>query len=109
MYTILSEKIDDACTDDNGAYLNSRSTKRMYHVNIDKKSMTVLSQVVHQEGDTYYFIQRCGGRAYEYVVVPENEVYFLERYYRESKSIPGLKSIVVRAKLRKTFLHCLLT
>ena len=73
MCTILSKKIDDACTDDNGAYLNSRSTKRMYHVNIDKKSMTVLSQVVHQEGDAYYFIQRCGGRAYEYVVVPEIE------------------------------------
>ena len=94
----LSKKIDDAYTDDNGAYLNSRSTKRMYHVDIDKKSMTVSSHVVHDEGGAYYCNQRCGGCAYERVVVSENEVYFLERYYRESKSVPGLKRMVVRAK-----------
>ena len=98
MYTTLSKKIDDAYTDDNGVYLNSPSTKRMYHVDIDKKSMTVSSHVVHQEGGAYYYNQRCGGRAYERVVVPENEVYLLECYYRESKSIPGLKRMVVRAK-----------
>ena len=73
MYTTLSKKIDDAYTDDNGVYLNSpNSTKRMYHVDIDKKSMTVSSNVVHQEGGAYYYNQRCGGRAYERVVVPEN-------------------------------------
>ena len=38
----LSKNIDDAYTDENGAYLNSQSTKRMYHVDLDKKSMTVL-------------------------------------------------------------------
>ena len=58
--------------------------------------------------------QRCGGRAYERIVVPENEVYFYEGYYRETKNIPGLKRMLVRAKsisaqLRKTLLHCLLT
>ena len=98
MYTILSEKIDDGYTDDNGAYLNSRITKRMYHMDIDKKSMAVSSHVVHQERGAYYYNQRCGGCAYERVVVPENEVYFLERYCREIKIIPGLKRMVVRAK-----------
>ena len=38
MYTILSEKIDNAYIDDNGVYVNSQSTERMYHVDIDKKT-----------------------------------------------------------------------
>ena len=94
----MSEKIDDAYTDDNGSYINSRSTKTMHYVDIDEKSMTVLSHVVPQEGGTYYYNQHCGGCAYYLVVVLENEVYFLERYYRESKNIPGLKRMVIRAK-----------
>ena len=98
MYTILSKNIDDAYTDANGAYLNSRSTKTVYDLDIDKKSMTVLWHVLYQEEGTYYYNQRYGGRAYELAVVPENGAYFLERYYRESKSIPGLKRMVVRAK-----------
>ena len=98
MYAILSAKIDDAYTNDNRAYLNSRGTKRMYHVDTDKKNMTVSSHVVHQEVGVYYYNQCCGDRAYERVVVPESKVYFLERYYREDKSIPGLKRMVVRSK-----------
>ena len=98
MYAILSAKIDDAYTNDNGAYMNSRGTKRMYHVDTDKKNMTVSSHLVHQEGCGYYYNQCCGDRAYERVVVLENEVYFLECYYREDKSISGLKRMVVRAK-----------
>ena len=89
MYTILSKKIDDAYTDDNGAYLKSRGTKRMYHVDTDKNNMTVLSHVVHQEGGAYYCNQCCGDRAYERVVLPENEIYSLEHYYREDKRTPG--------------------
>ena len=114
IHTILSEKIDYVYKDDNGVYLNSRSSKRMYHMDIDKKSITVSSHVVHQEGCAYYYNQRCGGRAYDHTVVPEREFYFLERYYRESKSIPVLKRMVVRAKSISTqsyekLLHCLLT
>ena len=41
--------------------------KRMYHVDIDKKSMTVSSHFVHLEGGAYYHNQRCGGRAYQLV------------------------------------------
>ena len=78
--------------------MNSRNTKRMYHVDIDKKSMTALSRVVHQEEGAYYYNQRCDGRAYEREVVPENEVYFFERYFRESTIIPGVERMVVRAK-----------
>ena len=94
----FKQKIDDVYTDDNGAYLNSRNTKRMYHVDIDKKSMTVLSRVVHQEEGAYYYNQLCDGRAYEREVIPENEVYFFERYFRESTIIPGVERMVVRAK-----------
>ena len=54
----------------------------------------VSSHVVHQEGGSYYYHERCGGRAHERVVLPKNEVYFLERYYRKSKS----KRMVVRVK-----------
>ena len=96
MYAILSAKIDDAYTNDNGAYLNSGGTKRMYQVDTDKKNLTVSSHVVHQEVGVYYYNQCCGDRAYERVVVPESEVYFLERYYIEDKSIPGLERMVVR-------------
>ena len=89
IYTILSKKIDDAYTGDNGAYLKSRGTKIMYHVDTDKNNMTVLSHVVHQEGGAYYCNQCFGDRAYERVVLPENEIYFLEHYYREDKRTPG--------------------
>ena len=98
MYTILSEKIVDAYAYDNRAYMNSRSTKKMYQMDIDKKSMTVSSHVVYQEGGSYYYNQRFGGCVTECVVVPENVIYFVEHSYRESKSIPGLKRLLVRAK-----------
>ena len=54
----------------------------------------VSSHVVHQEGGWYYCNERCGSLVHERLVVPKNEVYFLERYYRKSKS----KRMVVRAK-----------
>ena len=70
----------------------------MYHLDSDKKNMTVLSRIAHQERGAYYYNQCCSDRAYERVVLPENEIYFLEHYYREDKRTPGWKRMVVRAK-----------
>lgn len=41
--TILNSKFNDACCDDNGAYINSRSTKKMYHVDFDRSKNEVSS------------------------------------------------------------------
>jgi len=98
LYTILNTKFNDVCADDNGAYLNSRSTKKLYCLNIDRMNNEVSAQTVHK-GDGYlYCNQRNSGNSYDQLPVKESDVWLLERYYRENKSIPALKRMVVRVK-----------
>ena len=69
MYKIVNFKFNDVCTDDNGVYINSRSTKQMYHVHLDKRNMNVSSDIVHGQNGIYYY-NRSGSCSYERVTVP---------------------------------------
>lgn len=98
MYTILESKFNDVCTDDNGAYKNSRRTKKVYHLNIDRSRNAITSQGVHEHEGDFYCNVRGKGNTYDRVLVDKREVWTLERYYRVNKSIPGLKRTIVRVK-----------
>lgn len=109
MYTILNHKFNDVCSDDNGAYRNSRSTKKIYQVSINKASKALLSKTIHEGHSGFYYNQRKGGHSYDKINVSEEEVFILERYYRECKSVPGLKRMVARVKAMNNSLyepHC---
>ena len=88
----------DKCTDDNGAYLNSRSTKKNFHVQIDTNANIISSNIVHKEDGHFYYNKRIGSNDYERVKITEENIYVLERYYRQCKSVPGLKRMAVRIK-----------
>ena len=99
MYTIHCSKIEDVLADDNGAYLNSRSTSKKYHVIIDRVKNSISATIVHKDnGENYYCNERSGGHSYKKVPVPNDEIWILKRYYRISKSIPGLKRLIVKVK-----------
>ena len=92
------ERFNDDTTDDNGAYLNSRSNKRIYAPGLlnDKELQNV--KIIHQSNDGTYFYKSWKERNYEVVNVNAKEVYTIERYYRQGKSIKGLKRMIVRMK-----------
>ena len=98
MYTILKSKFDDVCADDNGAYKTSRTTKQLFYLKIDRSKSTIVSKGVHLHNRHFYYNVRGAGNEYERVGVDKCDVWMLCRYYRESKSIPGLERVVVSVK-----------
>ena len=97
-YTIKKECFDDVTNDDNGAYLNSRSNKRVYAVESLNDGELQNVKIVHQSNDGTYFYNSRNGCNYEVVSVNAKETYTIERYYKQSKSIKGLKRMIVRIK-----------
>ena len=97
-YTIKKECFHDVTNDDNGAYLNSRSNKRVYAVESFNDGELQNVKIVHQSNDGTYFDNSRNGRNYEVVSVNAKEACIIERYYRQSKSIKGLKRMIVRIK-----------
>ena len=97
-YTLLNEKFSDICTDDNGTCINSRSTKEKFHVQINRENMIIVSNIVHEGDGCLYYNQRAGASTFKHVKAAEENVYILEQYYRKSKTICGLKRMVVRIK-----------
>lgn len=95
MYTIKSKKIEDVTCDDNGAYLKPRNAKKLYYVKISGDSVS--ANCVHKLGDAFVFRSRVG-RKYVNEEVSADDVYLLERYYRDSKNFECLKQMVVRVK-----------
>ena len=95
MYTIKNKTLSDVTCDDNGAYLKPRNAKKLYCVKISENS--VKTNCVHKLGDAYVIRSRVG-RKYVNEEVSNDTVYLLERYYRDNKSIEGLRQMVVRVK-----------
>ena len=56
------------------------------------------------DGENFYLNQR-NGRDYEDIRVDINEIYLIERYYHQNKSIPLLWQMIVRIKAVKTGLY----
>ena len=98
MYTILESKFNDVCADDNGAYRNSRSTKKLYHLKIDRSRNAIISKGVHEHNGDFYCNVRGKGNTYNRVSVDKCDIWTLERYYRVNKSISGLDRMIARVK-----------
>ena len=65
---------------------------------IIKKLFTVSTMKV------FYLNQR-NSRDYEAIRVDLNDVYLIERYYRQNKSIPLLRQMIVQIKVVKSELY----
>ena len=106
MYTIKNAKIEDITCDDNGAYLKTRKTrtkKRYYSLLV--KDGRVITKIVHSFDDENFYLNQRNDRDYEAIRVDINDVYLIERYYRQNQSIPLLTQMIVRIKAIKTGLY----
>ena len=97
-YMTKKECFHDVTTEDNGAYLNWRSNKRVYAPGLLSDEEPENVKIIHQSNDGTYFYKSRKERNYEVVNVNAKEVYTIERYYRQGKSIKGLKRMIVRMK-----------
>jgi len=95
MFTLEGFDHNGIMCDDNGAYKNTKTVKKFYHVSFT--SDLLKTKTVHQNDMQFFFKER-QSRRYVDVIAPENEVYIIERIYRDSKSFNGLKHMVVRVK-----------
>ena len=87
--------LSDITCDDNGAYNKTNKVKHDYYVAVDEDGVQAVKWV-HKSKDGYFYKKRVS-RRYIDVVAPTKDVYTLDRYYRYSKTVSGLKMIVVRA------------
>ena len=65
---------------------------------IDTNANIISSNIVHKEDGHFYYNKRIGSNDYERVKITEENIYVLERYYRQCKSVLGLKRMVLRIK-----------
>ena len=107
IYTIKNAFANNVNCDDNGAYEKFGSTRKSYHVERTKGSITLVT-TVHVRNKRFSYKER---RGKEYVdrYVAEDDVLTVERMYWYNKSIPGLKHLKVRIKSEKSkqFEDCL--
>ena len=86
----------------NDAYLN-----RYYCLLV--KDGHVITKTVHGFYDKFFYFNQRNSRDYEAIRVDINDVYSIEHYNRQNKSIPLLRQMIVRIKTVKTGLyknHC---
>ena len=95
MYTVKEHNLENITSGDNGAYLNSRNVKTHYLV--EELDGTFRAKKVHKSDD-YYFINKRQGQGYVAVPVGDESLYLIERYYRQNKSIPNLRRMIVIVK-----------
>ena len=94
MYT-TKQKLDEIVSDDNGAYLHTSSTSKEYVVEFDSSS-SLTSRIVHMDASGEFYYKKRNGRSYDVVQVEKDTVFMMHRYYRKSKSFPGLRQMIVR-------------
>ena len=104
-YTIKTDLFNETTADDNGAYLNSRSNKKLYFIETNKWKVTNI-KIVHMtsDGRLYYNIRI--GKNYSVVYVNKENSFTLERYYWQNKSNPFLKRLIVKIKCHTNNLYC---
>ena len=90
------EDVGNIVVDDNGAYLVTASATRQLKVNVNWSENKVEVQGVHMDSSREFYVKKREGRAYETVHINRDSVYSLSRYYRKSKSFPGLRQLSVR-------------
>ena len=104
-YTIKTDLFNETTADDNGAYLNSRTNKKLYFIETNKWKVTNI-KIVHMtpDGRLYYNIRI--GKNYSVVYVNKENSFTLERYYWQNKSNPFLKRLIVKIKCHTNNLYC---
>ena len=106
-YTVRMQYFNDATTDDNGAYVKSNNTKKNYYIQYDTERQIVTStKIVHNNVDGSFYYNERNGRQYNVVNVDTVDVYTVERYYRQNKSIVGRKRLIVKIKIHNTGKFC---
>lgn len=96
MFTLETFDQDEIMCDDNGAYKNLKVVKTYYRVQFITTTK-IKTQLAHTDGKDF-FVKERRSRKYVNVSVPTDEVYLLERTYRDNKNFKGLRHLVVRAK-----------
>lgn len=94
VYTIKNCRLENITCDDNGAYVNNNSNKKLYYVNICEGG-DVDIKIVHKVDDHYVYKER-SGRFYDTVIVDPKDIYELQRYYSKNKSIRELRRTIFR-------------
>ena len=89
-YTIKGHRIEDITADDNGAYINCRSTRKLFFVE-NNVNIKLNTRTVHERNGEYYYKERVGDytKRYKY---PENTCSRLRSIIEE------LKMLIVRVK-----------
>ena len=99
IYAVRMQYFNDATTDDNGAYVKSYNTKRNYYIQYDTERQIVTStKIFHNNIHGSFYYNERNGRQYNVVNVDTVDVFNVERYYRQNKSLVGLKRLIVKIK-----------
>ena len=93
MFTVRDCLLSDITSDDNGSYNESNRNNRLYYVKFDENSVNKIACLNIDPGESLHYKERVG-RNYKDISVSSKDVYRLNRYYRLSKSIPGLKMMI---------------
>ena len=112
-YAVRMQYFNDAITDDNGAYDKSNDTKKNYYIQSDtERQIFTSTKIVHNNIDGSFYYNERNGRQYNVVNIDTKDVCTVERYYRQNKSLVGLKRLIVKIKKNcntgKCFDHCAL-
>ena len=95
MYTVRNCSFDDISCDNNGAYINSDIVKRDFFVKITDSKVT--AKKVHLVNGKFFYKEQ-KSRTYVDKFVDKKDVFLIERYYHQNKSITQLKRMIVRIK-----------
>ena len=89
------EDVVNIVADDNGAYLITASATREFKVSVNWSEDKVEVQGVHMNSSREFYFKKRVGRAYETVHTNKDSVYSFSRFFRKSKSFPGLRQLIV--------------
>ena len=92
MYTIKNAKIENITCDGNNYCLLVKDGR-------------VTQKIVHRSDNENFYVNQRNGRDYVAMRLDINDVYLIERYYRQNKSTPLLRQMIVRVKAIKTGLY----
>ena len=104
-YTIKPDLFNEATADDNGAYLNSRSNKKQNFIETNEGKVTNI-KIVHQTPDGRLYYNFRNGKKYSVVYGNKENSFTLERSYKQNKSNPFLKRLLVKIKCHTDSLYC---
>ena len=98
MYAIKSYSLNLVTWDDNWAYTQRRTTKPNYLVTRKSNSAEMKVEIGHKNNRGEYLYKQRDDRYYTDVLTVATDIYTVERYYRQNKSISSLRNLTVQVK-----------